>query len=114
MRCKVSGNQMGGVRDRVPVRTVTLDRLLDDYPTPDFLKIDVEGAEYQVLQGADRMLSDVRPKIYVEVGSELSDLVTARLSAHDYALLDPLSPKGRRTSMEKCAFNTLAVPRESL
>jgi beta-1,4-N-acetylglucosaminyltransferase len=81
---------------------------------PNFLKIDVKGAEYQVPQGASRMLSEVRPKIYVEVGSELSDLVAARLREHDYALLDALSPKGRRTSMAKCAFNTLAVPQELL
>jgi FkbM family methyltransferase len=110
----VGRDQMGGVRDRVAVPTVTLDHLLNSYPMPNFLKIDVEGAEYQVLQGATRMLSDVRPKIYVEVGSELSDLMTARLREHHYALLDPLSPKGRRTSMAKCAFNTLAVPQELL
>ena len=110
----VGRNQMGGVRDRVPVRTFTLDHLLDSYPMPDLLKIDVEGAEFQVLQGASRMLSDVRPKIYVEVGSDLSDSVTAKLREHDYALLDPMSPKNRRTSMVKCAFNTLAVPQESL
>ena len=110
----VGRNQMGGVRDRVAVRTFTLDHLLDSYPMPHLLKIDVEGAEYQVLQGASRMLSDVRPKIYVEVGSDLSDSVTAKLREHDYALLDPMSPKNRRTSMVKCAFNTLAVPQESL
>jgi FkbM family methyltransferase len=110
----IGRDQMGGVRDRVAVPTVTLDHLLNRYPIPDFLKIDVEGAEYQVLQGANRLLSLVRPKIYVEVGSELSDSVTAQLREHDYALLDPLSPQGRRTSMVKCAFNTLAVPKESL
>ena len=90
-------NQMGGVRDRVPVRTFTLDHLLDSYPMPDFLKIDVEGAEYQVLQGASRMLSDARPKIYVEVGSDLSDSVTAKLREHDYVLLDqcPRKAEGR-------------------
>jgi FkbM family methyltransferase len=110
----VGRNQMGGVRDRVTVQTCTLDHLLESYPMPDFLKVDVEGAEYQVLQGANRMLSEVRPKIYVEVGSELSDSVTAKLREYDYALLDPLSPRSQRTSMVKCAFNTLAVPEELL
>ena len=110
----VGRNQMGGVRDRVAVQTFTLDHLLDSYPMPHLVKIDVEGAEYQVLQGASRMLSDVRPKIYVEVGSDLSDSVTARLREHDYVLLDPMSPKSRRTRIVKCAFNTLAIPQESL
>ncbi len=36
---------------RVTVETTTLDKLIKEYGVPDFCKIDVEGFEYEVLQG---------------------------------------------------------------
>jgi hypothetical protein len=36
---------------------------------PDFLKIDVEGAEYDVLRGAYRLLTEHRPALVIEVHS---------------------------------------------
>jgi FkbM family methyltransferase len=44
---------------------------LDDYEhlKPNFLKIDVEGFEHQVLQGAQRILSK-RPKLAIEIHTE--------------------------------------------
>jgi len=41
------------------------------YPSPDILKIDVEGAELQVLRGFEAILSDVRV-VYAELHHELS------------------------------------------
>lgn len=37
--------------DEVEVEVITLDRLIENYGVPDFCKIDVEGYEYEVLQG---------------------------------------------------------------
>ena len=37
--------------DKLPVQTTTLDLLIEKYRKPDFCKIDVEGGEYEVLQG---------------------------------------------------------------
>jgi FkbM family methyltransferase len=39
-------------------------------PRPDFVKVDVEGAELLVLEGAHEMISQVRPVFYIEVGKE--------------------------------------------
>jgi hypothetical protein len=36
-------------------------------PAPDFVKIDVEGAEESVLRGADRLLREARPTLLTEV-----------------------------------------------
>lgn len=44
------------------VRTVCLD----DYPLPDLIKMDIEGAETMALSGASKLLSG-RPKLFVAV-----------------------------------------------
>lgn len=56
---------------RVPVRS--LDGLLDRERTPAFVKIDVEGSELEVLNGANRLLGADRPPIWMlEVNYETS------------------------------------------
>jgi len=50
----------GGARGSVAVRTVSLDEFFPTGQAVDFLKIDVEGAETRVLQGAERVLSEQR------------------------------------------------------
>jgi len=50
------------------VRTVSLDELVESgaIPTPDVMKIDVEGAEADVLLGAHKILSTRHPLIYLD------------------------------------------------
>jgi FkbM family methyltransferase len=58
-----------------PVRVIALD----EYPLPrpiSFIKIDVEGAEAQALQGAARLLRDDRPVILSEVHPSQLKLVS--------------------------------------
>lgn len=38
-----------------------------DLPTPHFIKIDVEGAELDVLAGAERLLAATRPDLWIEL-----------------------------------------------
>ncbi len=59
--------QTGGVRGKRTVPTVTLDSLLDHFGPPTLIKIDVEGAEAEVLRGATRLLREARPAIYIEI-----------------------------------------------
>ena len=52
------------------VPTITLDDSIftkRDMPPPDVIKIDVEGAEFHVLQGAARALSEFHPRVFMEV-----------------------------------------------
>lgn len=52
------------------VQTVTIDFLTDYFKwLPDFIKIDVEGAEFFVLNGAKKTVTDIPIKILVEMHS---------------------------------------------
>jgi FkbM family methyltransferase len=52
------------------VATITLDQLVSDgIPAPDFIKIDVEGAEEFVLKGATGVLASKQPFLMIEVHS---------------------------------------------
>jgi FkbM family methyltransferase len=58
-------------RGTIAVRTVALDDLVDsgELPPPGFLKIDIEGAEWNALRGARRMLESARPVIFLSTHS---------------------------------------------
>jgi FkbM family methyltransferase len=103
-------SQAGGFRDKITVPTLTLDTLLEFAPAPTFVKVDVEGAEASVLRGATRLLREIRPRIYIEVGSENNAEVATLLRANDYLLFDGSRAAGERQSMRACVFNTLALP----
>lgn len=77
-------SQMGGVRMKQFVPTLTLDTLLKSFSKPDFVKIDVEGAEYMVLQGANELIEHVRPIFYIEVGQDVAEDVLSLFTSKKY------------------------------
>lgn len=104
-------SQAGGTRYIQYVPTLTLDSMLDSFAAPQVMKIDVEGAEVMVLKGANRLLRESRPIIYVEVGHEQNEAVTHILKTTDYRLFN--GDLDDEAEIQSCAFNTLAVPVES-
>jgi FkbM family methyltransferase len=73
----------------VDVDVTTLDRLVGKHPPPHFIKMDVEGSEVQVLDGATGLLREVRPTWLIELhGEECMRGATERLRAADYELRD--------------------------
>ncbi|MGC1861958.1 MAG: FkbM family methyltransferase [Methylocystis sp.] len=65
--------QAAGERSRIVVPTITLDSLLERFDPPTFIKMDVEGAEVEVLEGAKSILSKARPIFYFEAGTATTD-----------------------------------------
>jgi FkbM family methyltransferase len=49
----------------ITVRTTTLDRLTGELPIPDLIEMDIEGAEYLALRGAEHMLRKWHPVIFL-------------------------------------------------
>jgi FkbM family methyltransferase len=106
----LGSSQTGGVRNTQLVPSVSLDWLLDRYPKPHFVKIDVEGSEYKVLSGATRLLAEVKPVIFCEVASELSEGVARILGRNGYSLFDIGSGQQISLGPSSAAWNTLAYP----
>jgi FkbM family methyltransferase len=100
---RISGKQ-GSVRPTSPiakamsrpqvevrVRTITLDGALSGHPAPDVLKVDVEGAEEAVVQGAAAVLRDARPLLMIEIAQENYAGLAPLLSGAGYRLFDAKS-----------------------
>jgi FkbM family methyltransferase len=104
----VAGNpRTGGERDRFAVVTVTLDWLATHLPPPSLVKIDVEGAEFAVLEGGRHLLEIVRPRWIIEVARENVEPVSRLLRAARYRLSEASAPD---REIDRAAWNTLAVP----
>ncbi len=102
--------QTGGTRHSYPVVTVTLDWLLEMQGAPNVVKIDVEGLERRLLEGASQLLERVRPRLMIEVSSEHCDFVSELLRSHAYTLYDLDDPRADRPATVRATANTLALP----
>jgi FkbM family methyltransferase len=73
----------------IRVESASIDDLVfkQGIPSPDLIKIDIEGAEGAALQGANRLLNEVRPLLFIELhGQEAAQEVLDILKKHDYSL----------------------------
>lgn len=75
-------------RETLEVQTTTLDGLGDHHTLPHLIKIDVEGAEVQVLRGGERLLSTAdRPTLLVSThGEESAAQCEKILKGYGYAV----------------------------
>jgi len=80
--------QMGGIREINYVPTLTLDSLLEVFDKPDFVKIDIEGAELLALQGASNLIANIRPMFYIEIGEDVSKEVFELFNKNNYKAFD--------------------------
>lgn len=110
------GVELGEVGE--PVRMWTLDQILDGRPVQ-FIKIDVEGMEREVITGGARTLADKRPILFVEndrpgKGEELVRCLIGmdyRLYAHTVRLFNPQNFFGNADNLfdNIGSFNMLCI-----
>jgi len=76
--------------DSIKVKTETLDRLVDNLKLKkvDWIKIDVEGAEYNVLKGAKQtiLLNKERIKLIIELHGEKNSILVKKMLSEDFQL----------------------------
>ena len=104
-----------------PVDAITIDDL--DLPTCNFLKIDVEGMEIDVLRGAERTIDMYRPLLYVEndrptKSQSLLELLFGweyRCYWHLASLFNPANFAGETEDIFPgiVSVNVFCIPRES-
>lgn len=70
----------------VHVPCTTLDNFIQANPEPSLVKMDVEGAESEVLKGADRLFRICRPYLLCEIHDEQNaSFAEIWLEERDYA-----------------------------
>lgn len=102
-------SQTGGSRETQLVMTVNLDWLASRFPEPDVIKIDVEGAEKEALEGGREIISRRRPKIICEVVEQHSEWIAHFLRGFGYQLYDADLPATQRRPLDRAPWNTLAI-----
>jgi hypothetical protein len=109
---------------RISVQVSTIDSIVIELKLcPDFVKIDVEGAELELLDGAKHLLSEIRPIIMLEVhfgtardsGHSPLDIMR-RIKKFGYVFFQSIEPRAIRelskTSKLRFVENLICVPFE--
>ena len=104
--------QMGGVEEQHVVAAFNLDWLLSKLPIPDIIKIDVEGAELEVLSNQVRMLNEVRPVIVCEVGSNTADEITETFDISIISVVRWRKTVENAQIVNRATWSTIAIPEE--
>jgi len=74
---------------RIEVKVSTLDSAVRRFGEPNFVKMDIEGAEGRALRGASRVVNEIRPTWLIELhGAECEREVRTILGAASYLFLN--------------------------
>lgn len=105
--------QMGGSRSEKLTTAVDLDFLLAKTFEPDFIKMDIEGAELLAVDGGETLFREIRPTVFMEVRETSQVEIVERFTDLGYVATslagDPLIGKNPNS-----AWDILFVPNASL
>ena len=88
-----------GDAGNLTVPIVTLDSLLEQLGPPRLIKMDVEGAEAEILRASPRMVGEVRPAWVLELHEKAGEEAVRILSAAGYRVR-ALNPVERKTHQQ--------------
>ena len=73
----------------IEVQVITLDEAATEYGRPDFIKLDVEGADIEAVRGAAGLLSGARPRWLIELHTDECQRELGRMLAEaNYEIWD--------------------------
>ena len=107
-------SQQGGVREIRTVAALCMDDLLEFFAAPSVLKMDVEGAEAEVLEGGTQLLERHRPVLILEVSRDSAESVATRLSGLGYRFFDSDATRPFDRALPVPPWGCFAVPDERL
>jgi FkbM family methyltransferase len=93
------------------VPTMSIDALANALKPPTVLKIDVEGAEIDVLRGGETTISRSRPIILIEAQRRLHAPISAFFEKHRYVMLDGAAE--HQSPLAHPVWDTVAIPGEA-
>ena len=96
-------------RPALSVMAASLDDYFAEGPALNMVKIDVEGAESEVLAGMTRILNEVRPALFIEFHDEVGWSGRDHLLAAGYDLFDA-TDSHRLFPSDGRAYHCLALP----
>lgn len=107
-------------RRSLTVRTCRLDDYIECMQlVPDFVKIDAESAEYEILKGMNKILTDFKPIVSLEVGdyvkgSVLSSQLVENVRRYGYDIFEIYNWKLRRHMVQDqySYGNLIFIPQE--
>ncbi len=96
------------------ISTTTLDRFVADHKVvPNFIKVDIEGAELLAIEGACEVLKNSRPVLMVEITNKTREVVEL-LRSHNYRLFSDNGVELKKDAeIPERLWNTFAVPVEA-
>lgn len=74
-----------GKLEEIPCKVKTLDNYIDKLPDVGYIKIDVEGAELNVLHGGKKLIAKYRPIITAEIQNDVEYFGHKRSEAFEFA-----------------------------
>lgn len=100
---------------RIKVNCMSLDQVLEKYPKakPDLVKIDIEGAEKVALKHVERLASEVRPILALELHNPECDAVAWDFARRYNYSLRSLATGELIDTRDKVAESLLCIPAES-
>lgn len=84
----------------IEVATITLDSIIDEYGTPDYIKIDIEGYEYEVISSFTKLIPNM------VVGFEWAEEQKTKIELTLNHLVDLGYNKFSYTEADKVLFDT--------
>lgn len=100
------GDKQKGVKS---VKSITLNEFVQTAPSPNFIKMDIEGAEIQALRGADLLLSGPNPpRFLIELHGEIAWRQVSRIL--EQAGYSFYTPERERVLSDSMPHHVLALP----